>query len=131
MQKTWVMVAVLVGAGLVADGAWAVNKCVDANGRISFQDAPCATGQVAQEVDATPSSKGVVPAAGRAAGSGAPASPGVSSSPATEPVKERPADCPDAQTMQQMQVEAESIALPLPIRKQKRQDFEDLKERCR
>ena len=35
-----------------------------------------------------------------------------------------------SEAMAKLQVEAESIALPLPIRNQKRQDFEALKQRC-
>ena len=34
-------VAVACLLGVVVDGAWAINKCVGEDGRISFQDAPC------------------------------------------------------------------------------------------
>ena len=48
----------------VSGSAWAINKCVDANGRTSFQDEPCASGQKAQEMVVTPSSRGINPSEG-------------------------------------------------------------------
>ncbi|MBB6579982.1 putative lipid-binding transport protein (Tim44 family) [Comamonas odontotermitis] len=129
------VLGLLVSMGGGAGNAWAINKCVDANGRTSFQDEPCAAGQKAQEVVVTPSSRGVNPAEGSKPS--APRSPSASgasgaSAPAAQAGTgaERPSDCPSAQEMQRLQVEAESVALPLPIRNQKRQDFEALKQRC-
>lgn len=40
--------------------AWAVNKCTGADGRVSFQDAPC-TGQ-GEKIDVRPAIEGVSPA---------------------------------------------------------------------
>jgi hypothetical protein len=40
--------AVIAGAGLLAAlcaPAWAINKCTGPDGKVSFQDAPCATGK--------------------------------------------------------------------------------------
>lgn len=122
----------VVSMGGVSGSAWAINKCVDANGRTSFQDEPCAAGQKAQEVVVTPSSRGInptegskppVPRSSSASGTSAPAAQAGS-------VAERPSDCPGVQEMERLQVEADSVALPLPIRNQKRQDFEALKQRC-
>lgn len=127
--RRWVALCVLGLSSLVGGSAWAVYKCVDANGRTSFQDEPCAAGQKATEVDVTPSSKGIVPTEGSKpipAGISSSASQAIPSAPADQ----RPNDCPDAATMQKLQIEAESVALPLPIRNQKRQDFEALKQRC-
>lgn len=39
--------------------AWAVNKCIGADGKVSFQDAPC-TGQ-GEKIDVRPSTQGVYP----------------------------------------------------------------------
>lgn len=39
--------------------AWAINKCTDANGKVSFQDAPC-VGQ-GEKVDARPAMQGATP----------------------------------------------------------------------
>ena len=130
MQKNWIVAGLLGWVGLLGSNAWAVNKCVDAQGRTSFQDAPCADGQAAKQVDVTPTSKGVLAPAKAAPASGAVSSSATKTSTSAEHGNERPADCPDAQAMQRMQVEAESIALPLPIRNQKRQDFDALKQRC-
>ena len=130
MRTFGVVMGVLAWFSLSAGSAWAVNKCVDVQGRTSFQDAPCADGQAAKQVDVTPTSKGVQPPAPRAQAGSAPSSATAAPSAPVDPAKERPADCPDAQAMQRMQIEAESIALPLPIRNQKRQDFEALKQRC-
>ena len=122
-------VAVACFLCLVGGGAWAINKCVDASGRTSFQDEPCAAGQQAKEYTVTPPTSGVNPTAGSK-----PTQPSArAKTPAAAPVdavKERPADCPSAEQMQQMRIEAESVALPLPIRNQKKQDFEALQQRC-
>lgn len=40
--------------------AWAINKCTDATGKVSFQDAPC-MGQ-GEKIDARPAMRGAVPA---------------------------------------------------------------------
>lgn len=126
------VVVCALGWGLLTGGnAWAVNKCVGADGRISFQDAPCAAGQTSSEVDVAPSSQGITPTDGskpRPAGSvhtppSAPVQSGVQD-------RGRPDDCPSVEAMQKLQVEAESVALPLPIRNQKLRDFEALKQRC-
>ena len=130
MRTAWVVMGVFAWFGLSAGSAWAVNKCVDAQGRTSFQDAPCADGQAAKQVDVTPASKGIQPPVPRAQAGSASSSAAAAPAVPIDSGKERPADCPDAQAMQRMQVEAESIALPLPIRNQKRQDFEALKQRC-
>ena len=130
MRKTWMVMGLLGWACLSASSAWAVNKCVDAQGRTSFQDAPCAQGQAAKQVDVTPTSKGIQPPTKSTPASGSSSSSVAAPSASVEPAKERPADCPDAQSMQRMQIAAESVALPLPIRNQKRQDFEALKQRC-
>ena len=34
-------VAVACFFGLAGGGAWAINKCIGEDGRVSFQDAPC------------------------------------------------------------------------------------------
>jgi len=39
--------------------AWAINKCTDANGKVSFQDAPC-VGQ-GEKIDARPAMQGATP----------------------------------------------------------------------
>lgn len=39
--------------------AWAINKCTDANGRVSFQDAPC-TGK-GEKIEVRPSMQGATP----------------------------------------------------------------------
>ena len=41
--------------------AWAINKCTDANGKVSFQDAPCA-GQ-GEKIEARPAMEGATPIA--------------------------------------------------------------------
>ncbi|MEJ5149463.1 DUF4124 domain-containing protein [Comamonas sp. MYb396] len=124
----------LAAASLLSAPAWAINKCVDAQGRTSFQDEPCAAGQKAEAITVTPSSQGINPREhDRPATSRPTDNPPPSAPPATAPADEpepRPADCPDPERMKRMQIEAESIALPLPIRKQKRASFEELKERC-
>ena len=113
-------------------GAWAINQCVGPDGKVSFQDAPCAPDQTSKEINPTPSSKGIKPTQGSAPRPAQrPAAPGKAASaqaPAAKP--ERPADCPSPEEMQKLQVQAESVALPLPIRNQNRQDFEALKARC-
>ncbi|WP_460553800.1 DUF4124 domain-containing protein [Comamonas piscis] len=114
--------------------AWAINKCVDAQGRTSFQDEPCAAGQKAEAITVTPSSQGINPREhDRPVTSRPTDNPPPSEAPAAAPAdnpEPRPADCPDPERMKSMQIEAESIALPLPIRKQKRASFEELKARC-
>lgn len=50
--------ACILVLGLVAP-AWAVNKCTDANGKVSFQDAPC-VGE-GEKIDARPAIQGVSP----------------------------------------------------------------------
>ena len=40
--------------------AWAINKCTDANGKVSFQDAPC-IGQ-GEKIEVKPAMQGAVPA---------------------------------------------------------------------
>ncbi len=123
----------LAAASLLSAPAWAINKCVDAQGRTSFQDEPCAAGQKAEAITVTPSSQGINPrehdrpATSRPTDNPPPSAP--AAAPADEP-EPRPADCPDPERMKSMQIEAESIALPLPIRKQKRASFEALKYRC-
>mgnify|MGYP003608633871 FL=1 len=117
----------------VSGSAWAINKCVDANGRTSFQDEPCASEQKAQEMVVTPSSRGINPTEGSKPSAHRPSSQTLGvSAPAAQAGSsaERPSDCPSVQEMQKLQVEADSVALPLPIRNQKRQDFEALKQRC-
>lgn len=126
---SWAAWGVLFVSLFVSGNAFAVNKCVDVSGRTSFQDAPCAAGQKAEEINAIPSSKGVNPMEGRKL-LGASSSAPVSAPVANAPLSQRSSDCPDAEAMAKLQVEAESIALPLPIRNQKRQDFEALKQRC-
>ena len=39
--------------------AWAINKCTDANGKVSFQDAPC-VGQ-GEKIDVRPAMQGATP----------------------------------------------------------------------
>ena len=39
--------------------AWAVNKCTDANGKVSFQDAPC-VGE-GEKIDVRPTTRGATP----------------------------------------------------------------------
>ena len=39
--------------------AWAINKCTDANGKVSFQDAPC-VGE-GQKIDVRPTTRGATP----------------------------------------------------------------------
>ncbi|MGE8492113.1 DUF4124 domain-containing protein [Comamonas sp.] len=123
----------LAAASLLSAPAWAINKCVDAQGRTSFQDEPCAAGQKAEAITVTPSSQGINPrehdrpVTSRLTDNPPPSVPAAAPADAPEP---RPADCPDPERMKSMQIEAESIALPLPIRKQKRASFEALKERC-
>lgn len=124
-------------AGLIAAAcclsapAWAINKCVDAHGRTSFQDEPCAAGQKAEAITVTPSSQGINPREHDRPVSKKPAEKAPAPAPqAADEPEPRPADCPDPERMKSMQIEAESIALPLPIRKQKRASFEELKERC-
>ena len=123
----------LAAASLLSAPAWAINKCVDAQGRTSFQDEPCAAGQKAEAITVTPSSQGINPrehdrpVTSRPTDNPPPSVPAAAPADAPEP---RPADCPDPERMKSMQIEAESIALPLPIRKQKRTSFEALKERC-
>ena len=126
LAKHLVAAGIACGFALVGGQAWAINKCVDASGRTSFQDAPCATGQKSQEVTVTPSSKGINPTEGSK-----PIGSAVSPAPvAAAPADQRPADCPDVEEMQKMQSQADSIALPLPIRNQLRQDFEAVRQRC-
>ena len=126
------VLGLVVSMGGISGNAWAINKCVDANGRTSFQDEPCAAGQKAEELVVTPSSKGVNPSEGSKplAQRPSPQSAGAAASAAQPAAAERPSDCPSMQEMQKLQVEADSVALPLPIRNQKRQDFEALKQRC-
>ncbi|CAN7554798.1 MAG: DUF4124 domain-containing protein [Acidovorax sp.] len=50
--------ACLLVLGLVAP-AWAVNKCTDANGKVSFQDAPC-VGE-GEKIDVRPAIQGATP----------------------------------------------------------------------
>lgn len=124
----------LAAACCLGAPAWAINKCVDAQGRTSFQDEPCAAGQKAEAITVTPSSQGINPRAhdrpvtSRPTDNPPPSAPSAAA-PADAP-EPRPADCPDPERMKSMQIEAESIALPLPIRKQKRASFEELKARC-
>ncbi len=124
----------LATASLLSAPAWAINKCVDAQGRTSFQDEPCAAGQKAETITVTPSSQGINPREHDRPVTNRPAdNPPASAPPAAAPAdapEPRPADCPDPERMKSMQIEAESIALPLPIRKQKRASFEALKARC-
>ena len=40
--------------------AWAINKCTDANGKVSFQDAPC-VGE-GEKIDVRPTTRGATPA---------------------------------------------------------------------
>ena len=42
--------------------AWAVNKCTGTDGKVSFQDAPCAEG-AGEKVDVRPAMQGAVPPA--------------------------------------------------------------------
>ena len=117
----------------VSGSAWAINKCVDANGRTSFQGGRGASGEEAQEVVVTPGSRGINPTEGSKPSAHRPSSQTLGvSAPAAQAGSsaERPSDCPSVQEMQKLQVEADSVALPLPIRNQKRQDFEALKQRC-
>ncbi len=124
----------LAAACCLSAPAWAINKCVDAQGRTSFQDEPCAAGQKAEAITVTPSSQGINPREHDRPVISRPAdNPPPSTAPAAAPAdapEPRPADCPDPERMKSMQIEAESIALPLPIRKQKRASFEELKARC-
>ena len=39
--------------------AWAINKCTDANGKVSFQDAPC-VGE-GEKIDVRPTTRGATP----------------------------------------------------------------------
>ncbi|MEF9966235.1 MAG: DUF4124 domain-containing protein [Comamonas sp.] len=122
----------LAAASLLSAPAWAINKCVDAQGRTSFQDEPCAAGQKGETITLTPSSQGVNPRENSRPVTSSPpvAAPPSASAPQADAPEPRPADCPDPERMKTMQIEAESIALPLPIRKQKRASFEELKARC-
>lgn len=122
----------LAAASLLSAPAWAINKCVDAQGRTSFQDEPCAAGQKGETITLTPSNQGVNPRENSRPVTSSPpvAAPPSASAPQADAPEPRPADCPDPERMKTMQIEAESIALPLPIRKQKRASFEELKARC-
>lgn len=51
--------ACVLALGLLAHPAWAVNKCTDDKGKVSFQDAPC-TGQ-GEKIDVRPSMQGATP----------------------------------------------------------------------
>ncbi|MBT9514217.1 MAG: DUF4124 domain-containing protein [Acidovorax sp.] len=50
--------ACILALGFLAP-AWAVNKCTDANGKVSFQDAPC-VGE-GEKVDVRPAIQGATP----------------------------------------------------------------------
>jgi hypothetical protein len=52
----WAACAVLLG---VASPAWAVNKCTGADGKVSFQDAPC--DGAGEKVDVRPAMEGATP----------------------------------------------------------------------
>lgn len=42
--------------------AWAINKCTDAAGKVSFQDAPCAgKGEKGEKIEARPAMQGATP----------------------------------------------------------------------
>ena len=124
----------LAAASCLSAPAWAINKCVDAQGRTSFQDEPCAAGQKGEAITVAPSSQCINPREHDRPVTSRPAdNPPPAAAPAAAPAdapEPRPADCPDPERMKSMQIEAESIALPLPIRKQKRASFEELKARC-
>lgn len=121
----------LAAASLLSAPAWAINKCVDAQGRTSFQDEPCAAGEKGETITVTPSSQGVNPREhDRPVTQKPPPTAPAPAPQARDEPEPRPADCPDPERMKTMQIEAESIALPLPIRKQKRASFEELKARC-
>lgn len=47
--------------------AWAVHKCTGADGKVTFQDAPCAGGR-GEEIDVRPAMQGATPIAPRASG---------------------------------------------------------------
>lgn len=130
-KRQWTL-ALGLCALLTHGGAWAIHQCVGPDGKVSFQDAPCAPDQTSKEVDLTPSSKGINPTQGSAPrpAQRKPAPSAAASAPASQAKVERPADCPSPEEMQKLQVQAESIALPLPIRNQNRQEFEALKARC-
>lgn len=49
MKMLWVGI-ILLCALLLSNGAHAVNKCVDANGKITYQDRPCPTAANTKEV---------------------------------------------------------------------------------
>lgn len=42
--------------------AWAINKCTGADGKVSFQDAPCVDGQ-GEKIEARPAMQGATPVA--------------------------------------------------------------------
>ena len=54
-----VCVACALLLGFVAP-VWAVHKCTGANGKVSFQDAPCAEGE-GEQVDVRPAMQGATP----------------------------------------------------------------------
>ena len=92
-------------------GAWAINQCVGPDGKVSFQDAPCAPDQTSKEINPTPSSKGIKPTQGSAPRPAQrPAAPGKAASaqaPAAKP--ERPADCPSPEEMQKLQLQLDAL----------------------
>lgn len=63
-ERLSVIVMVALGASMACSGAWAVNKCTAADGKVVFQDAPC-TGR-GESVNVKPASghapKGAAPA---------------------------------------------------------------------
>lgn len=122
----------LAAASLLSAPAWAINKCVDAQGRTSFQDEPCAAGEKGESITVTPSSQGVNPRENSRPVTSKPPEAAPAQAPAAQAdaPAPRPEDCPSPERMKTMKIEAESIALPLPIRKQKRASFEELQQRC-
>jgi len=44
-KMKWIQVVWVLMAGVLCSPAWAVNKCTMPDGKVAFQDAPCAGGR--------------------------------------------------------------------------------------
>lgn len=61
MKPVFSCIACALAVGCLTAPAWAVNKCTDAAGKVSFQDAPC-PGR-GEQVDVRPAMEGATPIA--------------------------------------------------------------------